>query len=228
MNIASSFICITWWEFLIPPFHAFTYWNVASSHREIELLFLVHTYICSRVGVTNDVTLVSEINSHLSGSSSESLDKEIEWRKSSASEIAHQQETPGRRRLESSSTEYENVHISHYTLIRVLPPMDWWVYVHEHESRRKAIRYIFFKNTWLGHTLRLLKMDRIPPYLTSFSSRNLKNSIGNTFLNTYQTWTFYLARRFYCSRLSTGGLLGPEGPRSQRESKTVGWVGLSR
>ena len=97
----------------------------ASSHREIELLFLVHTYICSRVGVTNDATLVSQINSHLSGPSSEPLDKEIERRKSSASEIAHQRETLGRRRLESSSTEYENVHIFHYTLIRVLPPMDW-------------------------------------------------------------------------------------------------------
>ena len=32
-----------------------------------------------------------------------------------------------------------------------------------------------------------------------------------------------MARRFYCSGLSTGGLLGSEGPRSQRESKTVGW-----
>ena len=155
------------WEFLIPPFHAFTYWNVASSHREIELLFLVHTYICSRIGVTNGASLVSQINSHLSGPSSEPLDKEIERRKSSASEIAHQRETLGRRRLESSSTEYENVHISHYTLIRVLPPMDWWAYVHEHESRRKAFRSIFFMNTWLGHTLRSLKMDRIPPYLTS-------------------------------------------------------------
>ena len=79
----------------------------------------------NRVTVTNDATLVSQINSHLSGPSSEPLDKEIERRKSSASEIAHQRETLGRRRLESSSTEYENVHISHYTLIRVLPPMDW-------------------------------------------------------------------------------------------------------
>ena len=48
-----------------------------------------------------------------------------------------------RRRLESSSTEYEYVHISHYTLIRVLPPMDWWVYVHENKSSCEAIRSIF-------------------------------------------------------------------------------------
>ena len=94
----------------------------------------------------------------------------------------------------------------------------------------------FLMNTWLEHTLRSIKIDQIAPCLISFSSGNPKKFISNTFINTYQKhehfiflyWLFYLARRFYCSRLSTGGLLGPEGPRSQRESKTVGWVGLSR
>ena len=73
----------------------------------------------------NDATFVSQINSPLSGPSLEPLDKETERCEPSASEIAQQRYTLGRRRLESSSTEYENVHISHYTLIRVLPPMDW-------------------------------------------------------------------------------------------------------
>ena len=74
----------------------------------------------------NDATFVSQINSPLSGPSLEPLDKETERCEPSASEIAHQRYTLGRRRLESSSTEYEMFKISHYTLMRVLPFLDCW------------------------------------------------------------------------------------------------------
>ena len=124
------------WEFLIPEFHAFTYRNVASSHREIALFLLVHTYMylfASRchesrgLGFSNKCIFIRAL---------------------------------GRRRLESSSTDYENVHISHYTLIRVLPPMDWWVYVHENESRREAIRSIFSYEYMMQFLIRSLQKWR--------------------------------------------------------------------
>ena len=95
-------------------------------------------YVYSQVGVMNDATFVSQINSPLSGPSPEPLDKETDRCEPSASETAQQRDTLGRRRLESSSTEYENVHISHYTLTRVL------VYINENESRHEAISVYFF------------------------------------------------------------------------------------
>ena len=92
----------------------------------------------------NAATFVSQINSPLSGPSLEPLDKETERCEPSASEIAHQRETLGRRRLESSSTEYENVqNFSLHLDESVTIPMDCWVDVHEHDSRRKAIQSIF-------------------------------------------------------------------------------------
>ena len=45
---------------------------------------------------------------------------------------------------------------------------------------------------------------------------------------SFPYWVFYLARQFYCPRLLTGSQPGTKGRRSQRRSKTVGWVGLFR
>ena len=58
-----------------------------------------------------------------------------------------------------------------------------------------------------------------------FSVGRHKESIGNTFINTCQKHEHFMwARRFYCSGLSTGGLLGSEGPRYSEKAKQWGGI----